>query len=429
MLKITKAKLLEYYSFALLAGSLLGVHIIALNLGIVQISPYRIFLLLAPFFILNVKREAVRRHSRGINHSYFTLLLFWCIYSVIPLLWVEDVGGWVQMFAFLFTGLITTWFIGWHLQTTNDIIKALKIVEMFAVFFAVLAFYEIITGKYLFILDKSLDYFQDRSMLFSTLGYRMPIVVFINPNNYGLFLLFAITASFALSQVKKRRVSRMLSMIFVFIFVFLLVATQSRSAFIGLVIAVAVFCIKTVAKKRPVQGLIILVVVTVLALSIITDYAYLFQSLVTVDMSNGSDAIRMNLIKNGFRFLADSFLLGVGMGNIEYHMANHSIYNTAGITNIHNFWMEILVSSGVVVFTAYGIIYIKNIIRLNTLASQKTTHEESTLALCFLSVLVGLVVASVGASSVMQNEWFWSFMAIIMTFINLFSRRSYNQLS
>ena len=45
--------------------------------------------------------------------------------------------------------------------------------------------------------------------------------------------------------------------------------------------------------------------------------------------------------------------IGFGVGNAEYYMANFAKYYTAGIINPHNWWLEILVDYGILVFVGY----------------------------------------------------------------------------
>jgi len=67
----------------------------------------------------------------------------------------------------------------------------------------------------------------------------------------------------------------------------------------------------------------------------------------------------MNLIRNGLVFLSSTFGFGVGAGNIEYWMEHNPVYNTSSITNMHNWWIEILVAYGVIIFILYIVFFAK----------------------------------------------------------------------
>ncbi len=52
-----------------------------------------------------------------------------------------------------------------------------------------------------------------------------------------------------------------------------------------------------------------------------------------------------------------TFGFGVGIGNVEYWMENFRVYETFGILNVHNWWVEILVNFGIFIFVRYVLFY------------------------------------------------------------------------
>lgn len=126
----------------------------------------------------------------------------------------------------------------------------------------------------------------------------------------------------------------------------------------------------------------------------------------------GSDGVRLGLIKSGFVFLGRTLGFGVGAGQIEYWMGRGADYYTDGITSMHNWWMEILTSYGVVVFLGYILFYCK--LFLDNYKVMRHSHDANsksfTLMVC--SVMFGYVIASVSSSSNMVNEWMWFFWAL-----------------
>jgi teichuronic acid biosynthesis protein TuaE len=417
---------LKSYTYLLLATALLGVHIISIDLGFIQLSPYRILLILSPFVFLKVKKSTIRQLIESKNYEYFAFMLFWVIYSIIPIVWIKDFSGWVKMYIFLLSGFITTWYIGLYLTSKNDIVNALEVVELLSVVFGAIAIYEIFTGNYLFLNEESLSYYQERSQVVSTIGFRVPISVFGNPNNYSLFLLFSVFGSLGLSKTKNTKPGRLLSLVFTMFFSFLLVATQSRSGFIGLILgfmAYGFILIKRTNAKNIWKFILVIIGTLFFAIPWLIQNKELFEALITINLNatSGSDAVRINLIKNGVHFLVNSFFMGVGLGNIEYYMANYGVYSTGGITNIHNWWMEILVSSGIFVFIFYIYVYLKNLKRLYKFSSFKFDNDMQHLSTVFFSFLSAFFVASVGSSSLMYNEWIWPVLSIAMSFINLYN--------
>lgn len=421
---------IKSYTFLLLFTGLLGTQIISINLGFIQLSPYRILLILAPFVFIKVKKSTVSQLSQSINYKYFAFMLFWVVYSLFPLLWVKDFTAWAKIYIFLLSGFITTWFIGLYFTRKIDIINALKVVELLSFLFGMIAVDEIFTGNYLFLNERNSVFYQMRSQLVSSIGLRIPISVFSNPNNYALFLLFSVFASLGLSKVKRTRNSRLLSLVFTFFFIFLLISTQSRSGFMGLVLGFTIYgfvLLKRINAKNSWKFILVIIGALLFIIPRLLENKELFETLLTIDLnaSSGSDATRLNLIKNGFHFLINSFFMGVGLGNIEYHMANFGIYSTGSITNIHNWWMEILVSSGVFVFIFYIVVYLKNLKRLYKFSCLNFDKDLQHLSSVFFSFLVAFFITSMGASSLMYNEWIWIIMAIVMSFVNIYTTKSH----
>src|SRR5690606_23743179 len=103
-----------------------------------------------------------------------------------------------------------------------------------------------------------------------------------------------------------------------------------RSGFIGLVIGLIlyflIFIFNTYGAKSVLFKTIILVILVGFFIPFLINNANVFDALLQVDVTTGGDQVRINLIKNGLYFLENSMFLGVGLGNIEYHMLNNKIY-------------------------------------------------------------------------------------------------------
>src|SRR5690606_27985022 len=70
-----------------------------------------------------------------------------------------------------------------------------------------------------------------------------------------------------------------------------------------------------------------------------------------------SIVIRWYLLMYGLRFLRESHFMGVGAGNVEARMeAYRELLDNK--VNIHNWWAEILVNFGVIVFALYVVFYV-----------------------------------------------------------------------
>lgn len=413
------------YTFLLLITSIIGVNLFSVDLGFFKLSLYRILILLSPFVFVYVSLENKKSLKDGSNFIYFQFLLFWLFYSICTLIWVKDFAGWIKAFSFLLCGTITSWFIGWSFSNKKDWFNAMKAVEILALIFGTLGLYEVITGNYMFITSDNLLYYENLSLSESTVGLRIPVSIFGNSNDFSLFILFAIWNSVGLFKVKINKPGKIISMVLVFYFMFLLFVSQSRSGFIALIFGLFVLFLISL-KRFSIQKRILLgisaMILLLLAASWIIARKDMYGSLLTIDTGSGSDQIRVNLIKNGLQFLKSSFFLGVGLGNIEYYMASDPEFFTNNIVNIHNWWLEILVSSGIIVFILYIWIYLRSLWKLLNMSILNSDRDILNISACFFCFLFTFLIGAIGSSSLIPSEWLWPVMALIMSFLNLGSK-------
>src|SRR5690606_12671218 len=113
-----------------------------------------------------------------------------------------------------------------------------------------------------------------------------------------------------------------------------------------------------------------------------------------------STSARINLILTGINSILDTFLFGVGAGNFQFHV--NGSYDTNGIVNPHNWWLEVSTNYGVDVFVFYLAFLIFLFRKLWQIYKQN--NEASLLAFCLLLSYVGFVIACIGPSRLF---YFW----------------------
>lgn len=134
--------------------------------------------------------------------------------------------------------------------------------------------------------------------------------------------------------------------------------------------------------------------------------------------SLSGDVVRVNLIRSGLLFFAETFGLGVGAGNLETWFGQIQYLPTHPIVNMHNWWFELLAGYGWLVFSLYVLSYGFILYRLHQLLRvQSGARRQQTLALTgFLWVYI---LASMTSASMMLIEWHWSFMGLIIAYVKL----------
>lgn len=108
---------------------------------------------------------------------------------------------------------------------------------------------------------------------------------------------------------------------------------------------------------------------------------------------------------------------GVGAGNAEYWMENFALYDTFGILNPHNWWLEILINYGVFIFTGY-LLFFLSLVRRLWQAYKTTDGADRMIAEALLLSLVGFSIASISSSSIMAFTPQWLLFAFALAFLN-----------
>ena len=142
------------------------------------------------------------------------------------------------------------------------------------------------------------------------------------------------------------------------------------------------------------------------------------NSFLTETLFNSGDLIRINLIKNGFVFLKDSFGFGVGAGNIPYYLENYSRFEIGTIFSLHNWWLDILITYGVGLFILYLVYYGKLVVILYKMKNTSNDFVRYT-SISFISILSSYLIGSTSSSSNFPIMWIWVFFAIMISFLNI----------
>jgi teichuronic acid biosynthesis protein TuaE len=109
--------------------------------------------------------------------------------------------------------------------------------------------------------------------------------------------------------------------------------------------------------------------------------------------------------------------MGVGVGNAEQHMAKYG-EDLGGIVNLHNWWLEVLVNYGLIIFLAYLHFYLSlvkdllKVIRNSGILRLKMMAEVLTVSLASFSI------ACIGPSSLLPQRYMWFLFALVLAVLN-----------
>jgi teichuronic acid biosynthesis protein TuaE len=436
-LLVPRQKRLEHLFYIMVAFALLGPTLgIPVTDGF-TLTFFRVaFALLAGGIIIRfVLKKGVEASYMYPVRWYAAFFLFWFVYGLLSLTWVVNLGMGIRYLVFLGMMLLLTLSFPFFIRTEKNYWITQRI--LFGVF-AAIVFYGVFESITFIHLPPSR----------AELGQATVTSVFRNQNDLAtcitLAFPFVVTALFMLKLKMKHK-------IFIYatgvMSVYVLLATGSRSNTLfalplaSLVLLIVVpfamdrknFTMKKIGKgvAAILLGALIVQAMSILFLSEEAREETRTKLKGTIgffeDIQKGSwnpeeeaqtfergetgesPTNRKNLILNGIYFLQKSHYMGVGAGNIEALMKEAPKKVTK--INLHNWWLEVLVDFGVIIFVLYMALYVWMLWRLWKLARLKTSPEISPLvrwgAVSSLAALVGYVFGGVAPSTAIHYTPMW----------------------
>lgn len=404
---------MKRFAYLLVASVLLGAHIFAIPLGVAQLSAYRFMIILSAGLFLykviihDVDLEVSFGHQGRIS-PYQMFYFFWLLYAGISLLWVESISRWIVGIFFVGTGIYSILFISYFIQEELDIKR------IFNVFFIMSIFHHI-------------------SGWIESLSVTFPKTTFGNQNDFATMLLAGIFVGFILFVNTKNIWLKLFLVLYSISGVLLIEVTGSRGNTVGLIVGlVAILAVKLLDLKlsRNIYYLIIgLIILFLVALVLLPSFREdLGEFIIWLSAGRfrprGSNRNRINMILNGFYFLLKSFGLGVGAGNVEYYLSNEAILYVDA-PNIHNWFMDILVGYGIVVFVCYIAMYIFIIRRLFLNYTYSKNHFIRNTSLVLFGYLFAFIISSMSSATNIIIEWQWVFWGMMIAFVQYTEKYAY----
>lgn len=390
-----------------------------INLGFFYLSPLRLALLLLPVTYVGEHLLHIRNGKYVLkceNRRFILFMVVWFVYSMATVFWCRDLSSWSHGEYFIGLGIWSMLFFDMAGLKKEDFLDILKAIQLAVIAHNILGWYELLTHNYLFAPAERLV-----SMRASRQYY--PITTMLNQNDLILVLIWGacISAYFVLTSKKQKY--KIINLMLFFSNIALGIATDSRAGILGMIIAILIlggFILSKNQKICFVGGMIALVSLSAILLpQIYMELWNKFQGIELLNFENpnvNSDAVRLNLIRNGLVFLKETFGFGVGTSNAEYWMANETVYNVRGFTNVHNWWAEILTNFGIIIFVLYIIFYIFLFYSIWKRYRQEKDKNVKVFCMILLCFMGAFLAASVSSSSNWGKEWLWILWAFIIAF-------------
>lgn len=416
------------YILFLIASVFVGTELIGISSPLGQITIYRILAMGLPL-VLFIQLWQRNPRLKIDHHNPATFIvgvyLFWILWAMISGAWAWQLKNWIQACFLLAIGVISILAIYLWVNDFKEWSKAISVAWLMMSLLVFWGLYEITTNHYILANLNKLDPHQ----VFDSYPWaRIPITSFANQNDYATLLIAYLPLSLIMYTKSRLKFFRFSYLFMVILAIFLIYRSESRMILLSLILFFLIYFFLDYLwdlpnhwiKRAIVLSIIILIVLIVFIEPIrerMTDLFYIGG-----DIANTGDSRRVNLWRNGLIFLGQTFGFGVGAGNIEVWMQELAFFNVDGFTNIHNWWLEILVGYGVFVFIGYIISYILMIFYLFKLRHIVPKYLKS-INHSLIAFLIVFIFASITSANNMLIEWHWVFFALIISYIKISNHR------
>lgn len=323
-----------------------GPYLLPLSIGIGQLYAFRLLTLLGlPLVLLTAGRPA--RAARGVTEVLVLAGAIWILWGLASLIWTPDArAGLVEISSLTLGAAATTVLIAGVEGRPERLQLLAKGWGLAFGMAALVAIWELRTGQHLPSSFAAAQADRDSSVFVSS--------TFGNPNAFGAFLLMS-GAVFLWQAIQGRRWRERLPwLVGIAAAPILMLLAGCRTALVGAVLCAAV-CGWTYGSARQrwlaVVGGVLTAILALLVFLRVTgltfsDFAASWRLAGELEFG-GSAAVRLNLFRDGWEMLKATGGMGVGAGGFSHSIEfGYQRFDTAGIVNPHNFWLEIVTQYG-----------------------------------------------------------------------------------
>lgn len=396
--------MIENILYSLILLSTFSAKVLSVSLGIAELSPFRLLFIFLLIFSILAFRDSLFLFLRNNIQYNFTALL--AVYSLITIFWANDYLIWLRQEYYVLMGAMLVIIIPHILDNNKKIRKALLLFQISILIQALIGGYEIYTGNYLF--DNAETSYFDKRGYFASRTFFLPCAMMYNPNNLATVLILGIALTVGNFFYLNTKLKKALSIISFFLLFIVLIYTQSRANYLGAIMATLLYIIK----YNKFTNKAFVIILSLFGLWFVFD---VFESSMYFDINTGSDQIRVNLILNGIRYIIDTFGFGIGTGQAVWWLSNYNYHNTYGIFLLHNMWLDLYVSFGILIGTCFVCTYFKILKLLYKISL--SNRNDKYIATGLLLFYIAFIVGCISSSNVLYGVWFWMIWAITVTFL------------
>lgn len=415
---------LSHISLSLLiAFSFLGAAVFTYSFGPIQVFPFRVmWVVVLALVVIMLIKDREKLTSAFHIPILFLFLLFWIVYGIFALTWSIELVEGIKDVIFLTTGVTIAFFVAVVYRRERNYLEFFTI---WVVMGLIIALVGLINYRYQIHLPIS--------RIYNGPSYQqsVPTSLFVNENDFASFL--GISFFFFLSLFKNggRNLYRLVGAGGAVASLLLILITESRANYLAVLFGLAFWFVFLLNRREKlIYTTIVLTCVPLLMVMFIDKVIVAWKmlrtqidSLIIVEHSGSNSVdIRENLLKNVKVFIEDTFGFGVGPGNVEVYMKNSAVFDTHQNYNVHNWWAEILVHYGFLIFTGYILMFAFLFITLYRIFRIQVLEGQSIISEALICGLIAFVFSSISPNSFMALNYNWLFIAFVIAYVNFHFR-------
>ena len=402
----------------------LGTEILALSTPVGQLTLYRIMALGCWPILLYSTIIDSRQIKIDVNNPAWLhplVYLIWLIWGLFSGLWAGSFKHWVQASFLLLVGVSSVWALVLWIENRFDWNKLARSIWWMMTGLLLWGLFEVFTNTYLLADLSKLDPYNQFALGWTR---RIPVTIFTNQNDYATMLIAYISLTVVRCIQTKQSWWKVLYLVYLILTGLLIFLTDSRMILLSTLLYFIIlwlleyridYSAKQIIKLAVLAGFILAGVI-IITPSFREKVMHLIH--IVGPSKNTGDSRRMNLWRNGLVLFSQSLGLGVGAGNIEYQMQMQPFLPVDGFTNIHNWWLEILVSYGAITFVFYVFSYGMMLRQLFELRNWQPVRRRQ-ITNVFIAFLIVYIFASITSANNIKIEWHWVYFGLIISYLRI----------
>lgn len=234
---------------------------------------------------------------------------------------------------------------------------------------------------------------------------------FNNPNVLGEFLVLTIPVSVALLWNRVKDLYRVLLAVILMCLVTCMIFTWSRGAWLGMLIAIALFLV--IADKRWAFAGVLVMLLIPIALYMTGNSAIIERFISIGNTADTSTAYRVSIWQASVNMIGDFFMGGIGIGSDAYTTIypSYALPGAKFALHSHNLYLQFLVETGLIgIVSLFAVLfgYLKTVFATSVIRKIK----ESDIA----KILVALGTGFIGFMFQGLTDYVWYNYKILMIF-------------